>query len=159
MAPLKTMRHAASLAITSARILVAVDICSSPPLSAINPSRICCLTLSSCSVVMLSLAALLKRGKPVLEGVHVAWRSAFTFQSCHFVSSQVADSFSHSCFVVAKYWQSRKNLFCSLAVRRATRIISPLLLSFRMHTGCIRQPEMCRLSPASQTENPQSDAV
>jgi hypothetical protein len=28
--------------------------------------------------------------KVVLEGVHVAWRSALAFQSCDFVSSQVA---------------------------------------------------------------------
>jgi hypothetical protein len=28
--------------------------------------------------------------KPVLEGVHIAGRSAFAFQSCHFVSSHVA---------------------------------------------------------------------
>jgi hypothetical protein len=55
MAPLKTMSHAASLAITSARILVAVEI--SPSLSAIKPSRIYCLTFSSCSVVMHLLPA------------------------------------------------------------------------------------------------------
>ena len=54
MAPLKTTSHEASLEITAARILVAVDICSSPPLSAINPSRICYLMFSSCSVVILS---------------------------------------------------------------------------------------------------------
>ena len=83
MAPLKTISQEASLAITSARILVAVDICSSPPLSAIKPSGICCLTLSSCSVLTLFLAAFLNSRKPVLEGVHVAWRSALAFQSCH----------------------------------------------------------------------------
>jgi hypothetical protein len=79
------MSHAASLAITSARILVAVDICSSPPLSDIKPSRIYCLTFSSCSVVMLSSRRFLNSRKPMLEGVHVAWRSAFAFQSSHFV--------------------------------------------------------------------------
>jgi hypothetical protein len=26
----------------------------------------------------------------VFEGVHVAWRAAFAFQSCHFVSSDVS---------------------------------------------------------------------
>jgi hypothetical protein len=73
MAPLKTISQAASLAITSPRILVAVDTCSSPPLSAINPSRICCPTLSSCSVGMLSSRRFLNGRQPVLEGVHVAW--------------------------------------------------------------------------------------
>ena len=34
----------------------------------------------------LFLAPFLNSRKPVLEGVHVAWRSAFAFQSCHFVS-------------------------------------------------------------------------
>ena len=32
------------------------------------------------------VAPLLNSCKPVSEGVHVAWRSAFAFQSCHFVS-------------------------------------------------------------------------
>ena len=90
MAPLKTISQEASLAITSAKILVAVDICSSPPLSAIKPSRICCLTLFLVLGGDAFLAPFLNSRKPVLEGVHVAWRSAFAFQSCHFVSSQVA---------------------------------------------------------------------
>jgi hypothetical protein len=42
------------------------------------------------------LAPLLNGRKPVLEGVHVAWRSAFAFQSCHFVSSEVSGFISHS---------------------------------------------------------------
>jgi hypothetical protein len=83
MAPLKTISQEASLAITSARILVAVEICSSPPLSAIKPSRICSLTFSSWLGRDAFLAPLLNSRKPVLEGVHVAGRSAFTFQSCH----------------------------------------------------------------------------
>ena len=36
------------------------------------------------------LAAVLNGRKPVLEGVYVAWRSAFAFQSSHFVLSHVA---------------------------------------------------------------------
>jgi hypothetical protein len=35
------------------------------------------------------LSPLLNRRQPVLEGVHIAWRPAFAFQSCHFVSSHV----------------------------------------------------------------------
>ena len=35
------------------------------------------------------LTPLLNSRKPVLEGVHVAWRSAFAFRICHFVSSHV----------------------------------------------------------------------
>jgi hypothetical protein len=38
----------------------------------------------------------------MLEGVHVAWRTAFTFQSCHFVLSHVAGFISPSCLVMAK---------------------------------------------------------
>src|SRR5215472_10965232 len=37
-----------------------------------------------------SLAPFLNGRKPVLEGVHIAWRPAFAFQSCHFVLSQVS---------------------------------------------------------------------
>jgi hypothetical protein len=36
------------------------------------------------------LAPFLNGRQPVLEGIHIAWRSAFAFQSCHFVSSQEA---------------------------------------------------------------------
>jgi hypothetical protein len=49
-----------------------------------------CCTFSSWSVGMPSLAPFLNGRQPVLEGIHIAWRSAFTFQSCHFVLSQVA---------------------------------------------------------------------
>jgi hypothetical protein len=70
------------------------------------------------------LAPFLNSRKAMLERNHVAGRSAFAFQSCHFVSSHVADSFSHIGFVVAKQWQSRNILLCSQAVRRATRIAS-----------------------------------
>ena len=37
----------------------------------------------------IEIPPLLDGRKPVLEGVHVAWRAAFAFQSCHFVLSQV----------------------------------------------------------------------
>ena len=52
VSPLKAISQEASLAITSARILVAVF-----------------------------LAPLLNRRKPVLESVHIAWRSASAFDS------------------------------------------------------------------------------
>src|SRR5262249_47778870 len=84
-------------------------------LSAIKPSRICCLTLSSCSVVMLSIAPSLNRRQAVLEGVHVARREALAFQSFHSFLPTWQDSFSHSCL---------------LTVRRATRIRSPRVLWF-----------------------------
>jgi hypothetical protein len=48
------------------------------------------------------LAPLLNRRKPVLEGVHVAGRSAFTFQSRHSFCPRRQDSFCHRGFVLAK---------------------------------------------------------
>jgi hypothetical protein len=89
MAPLKTTSQAASEAIILAKILVAVDIRSSPPLSAINPSRISCLNALLVLGGDALLAPLLNSCQPVLECVHVAWRAAFAFQACHFVSFPV----------------------------------------------------------------------
>jgi hypothetical protein len=79
LGPLKTTSQAASLAITSTRILVAVEICSSPALVRYQALQ----NLLPDILLVLGgdalLAPLLNRRKPVLEGVHVAWRSAFAF--------------------------------------------------------------------------------
>jgi len=47
---------------------------------------------------------ILKGTKPadLLEGVHVAWRPAFAFQSCHFVLSQVPRFILCTGFIIAK---------------------------------------------------------
>jgi hypothetical protein len=76
---------AVRLAGTAMKVAMAVDTCSSPPLSAINPPEFAASRSprgrSEC------LPRAVSGGKAVLEGVHVAWRSALAFQSCHFVSS------------------------------------------------------------------------
>src|SRR5262249_6716120 len=56
------------------------------------------------------LAPFLNKCKPMIEGVHVAWRSAFAFQSCISFCPRCRDSFSATGFIIAKYWQSRKIL-------------------------------------------------
>jgi hypothetical protein len=71
---------------------VAVDICSSPPLSLVGYQAI--QNLLPDILLVLSrdafLAPPLNSRKPVLEGVHVAWGSALAFHSSHFVSSHVS---------------------------------------------------------------------
>jgi hypothetical protein len=53
----------------------------------LRPCRLSSLQNLLPDVLMLSrdgfLAPLLNSRKPMLEGVHVAWRAAFAFQSCH----------------------------------------------------------------------------
>jgi hypothetical protein len=48
------------------------------------------------------LAALLNSRQPVLEGVHVAWKSALAFQPCHFVLSHVVRFISRIYLVMAE---------------------------------------------------------
>jgi len=50
----------------------------------------------------IEIPPLLNGGKPVLEGVHVAWRSALALQSSHFVLSQVAEIHSLHWFHYSK---------------------------------------------------------
>jgi hypothetical protein len=38
----------------------------------------------------------------VLEGIHVAWKPAFAFQSCHFGLSQVSRFILCAGFIIAK---------------------------------------------------------
>lgn len=47
-------------------------------------------------------ASFLNRGKPVREGVHVAWRAAFAFNPAISFLPKWQDSFFHRYFVVAK---------------------------------------------------------
>jgi hypothetical protein len=48
------------------------------------------------------LAAVLNGRQPVLEGIHVAGRSAFTFNPGISFLPTWQDSFSHSCLLMAK---------------------------------------------------------
>ena len=50
----------------------------------------------------IEIPPLLNGGKPVLEGVHVAWRSALALQSSHFVLSQVPRFILATGFIIAK---------------------------------------------------------
>ena len=81
MAPLKTVSQAASLAMTSARILVAVEICSSPPLSASKPSR----NLLPYALLVFGgnalLTPFLNSRETVLERILIAWRPTLAFNA------------------------------------------------------------------------------
>src|SRR5215813_2771181 len=61
------------------------------------------------------LPALLNCRQPMLEGVHVARRAAFAFQSCHFVLSQVSRFILCNRFHYSKVMAKSKNslvIFC-----------------------------------------------
>jgi len=92
MAALNTINQDASLAITSAKILVAVD--TSPPLSSSSPARICCLTFSSWSVVILSSRRFCMAASPCLKAFLVARWAGSTSYACH----QAYDSERHPAF-------------------------------------------------------------
>jgi len=86
IAPLKTTSQAASEAITSAKILVAVDTCSSPALVRYQSIK----NLLPDGLLVLSRDAfftpLLNGGQSVLECVHLTWRafdSTFAWNACH----------------------------------------------------------------------------
>jgi hypothetical protein len=120
----------------------------------------------SCLGIDPFLAPLLNSRKPVLECVHVAWRSAAALYSCHkcvcfsleFDSHDVRDPMiaetarrGNSCsrrrvirFCASsrhsKHMQSRKNPIYFLGLAAEQRIRSPLLLSF----DCACPSPLCR---------------
>jgi hypothetical protein len=127
------MSQEASLAITSARILVAVDICSSPP--ALVGYQTLQNLLPDAFLVLGSggfLSPFLNGRQPMLEGVHVAWRPAFAFQSCHFVSSHVGKIH----FPIAIWlWQSRRKTSLAFSsCEDATKISNRRVGSIRSST-------------------------
>src|SRR5262249_3539150 len=75
-----------------------------PPLAAIDPSKICCLTFSSCSVMTLSSRRFCKAASPCLKAFMLPQVRVYP-SSCHFVSFLVARFIFHCC-----YWQSRRKL-------------------------------------------------